>query len=88
MRFILKFIFLFKILEMKKLIAVAFIGGLLMTACSKKETESESNTMLAEPDTTIDMDSPTQAYGDGSPLAADSVAIKPVAPLADSAQTK
>ena len=77
-----------KILEMKKFIALAFIGGLVFTACSKKETAAESNTMMAEPDTTIDIDSPTKAYGNGSPLAADSVAIKPTVTATDSAQVK
>lgn len=62
---------------MKNLFAIAFIGTLVLASCSKKETAAESNTMLQEPETTNVQDSPTQAYGDGSPLAPDSVAIDP-----------
>lgn len=37
---------------MKKVLAIAFIGGLLMASCSKKADHSlqDSNTMLEEPE--------------------------------------
>lgn len=37
---------------MKKVLAIAFIGGLLMASCSKKAEHSlqDSNTMLEEPE--------------------------------------
>lgn len=39
---------------MKKLLAMAFIGGLIMASCAKKETtEDNSNTMMSEPDTAM-----------------------------------
>lgn len=40
---------------MKKLIAIAFIGGLVLASCSKKEStyEQDSNSMLPEPEVTI-----------------------------------
>ncbi|KQT18411.1 hypothetical protein ASG31_06720 [Chryseobacterium sp. Leaf404] len=45
---------------MKKLIAIAFIGGLVLASCSKKADHSlqDSNTMLEEPEVqTIQADS-------------------------------
>lgn len=40
---------------MKKLLAIAFIGSLVLTSCAKKEQPTESNTMLEEPEVaTID----------------------------------
>ncbi len=69
---------------MKKLMLSAFAAGLILAACSKKETAEESNTMLQEPaqstvsdSSTIVQDSPTKAYGNGSPEAPDSVSIDP-----------
>ncbi|MBU4537794.1 MAG: hypothetical protein L6264_09200 [Weeksellaceae bacterium] len=38
---------------MKKLFAIAFIGGLVLASCAKKETTTESNTMLEEPEVTV-----------------------------------
>ncbi len=63
---------------MKNLIAALFIGSLIVASCSKKETQTESNTMLPEPAmSTVPADSATKEYGDGSPLAPDSVVIEP-----------
>lgn len=38
---------------MKKVLAIAFIGGLVLASCSKKETATESNTMLPEPEVVV-----------------------------------
>ena len=38
---------------MKKLFAIAFIGSLVLASCSKKETSTESNVMLEEPELTV-----------------------------------
>lgn len=69
---------------MKKSILSAFAATLVLAACSKKETATESDTMLPEPQqtavsdsSTAVQDSPTKAYGDGSPEAPDSVSIDP-----------
>lgn len=69
---------------MKKLFALALISGLAVASCSKKETATESDSMLQEPveTTAADssaavQDSPTKAYGNGSPEAPDSVSIDP-----------
>ncbi|WP_417429047.1 hypothetical protein [Halpernia sp.] len=60
---------------MKKLLVVAFLGALTLSACSKKTENTESNTMMEEPDsTTIKSDSkPT----DGA-VKMDSTAMKPM----------
>lgn len=44
---------------MKKVFAIAFIGGLLLASCSKKADHSlqDSNTMLEEPEATTVVDS-------------------------------
>ncbi|ASE60409.1 hypothetical protein H3Z85_15105 [Chryseobacterium indologenes] len=44
---------------MKKVLAIAFIGGLLLASCSKKVDHSlqDSNTMLEEPAATTVVDS-------------------------------
>ncbi|KMQ67416.1 hypothetical protein ACM39_13320 [Chryseobacterium sp. FH2] len=44
---------------MKKVLAIAFIGGLLVVNCSKKTDHSlqDSNTMLEEPEVTTVVDS-------------------------------
>lgn len=44
---------------MKKVLAIAFIGGLLLASCSKKVDHSlqDSNTMLEEPAVTTVVDS-------------------------------
>ncbi len=38
---------------MKKVLAIAFIGTLVLTSCSKKEASTESNTMLPEPEVVV-----------------------------------
>ncbi len=65
---------------MKKVLAIAFIGALALSSCKKTETAAESNTMLAEPDTTVMMDS--SATGG----MVDSTAV--VAPATDSTMAK
>lgn len=59
---------------MKKIVAIAFIGGLILASCAKKETSTESNVMLNEPETaTMDnvvVDSAT------TPVVVDSVNIQ------------
>ena len=45
---------------MKKLFVAAFIGALTLTACSKKTDAKESNTMMAEPDSTAMMSDSTK----------------------------
>ncbi|QBA21328.1 hypothetical protein EU348_09020 [Chryseobacterium indologenes] len=44
---------------MKKVLAIAFIGGLLLASCKKKPDHSlqDSNTMLEEPEATTVVDS-------------------------------
>lgn len=44
-----------KNLHMKKVLAIAFIGGLVMASCSKKADHSlqDSNTMLEEPEAQV-----------------------------------
>ena len=44
---------------MKKIIAIAFIGGLVLASCSKKDStyEQDSNSMLPEPEATVTTDS-------------------------------
>ncbi|SFH88802.1 hypothetical protein [Halpernia frigidisoli] len=44
---------------MKKLFVAAFIGALTLSACSKKTETAESNTMMAEPDSTTMMSDST-----------------------------
>ncbi len=63
---------------MKKFLAIAFIGGLLMTTCSKKETAAETNTMLSEPETpTVEALPTPDSAAVIEPMAADSTLIKP-----------
>ena len=38
---------------MKKIFAIAFIGSLVLASCAKKETTTESNLMLEEPEVTV-----------------------------------
>lgn len=49
------YIFVTKLKKMKKVLAIAFIGGLLMTACKEKPDHSlqDSNTMLEEPEAQV-----------------------------------
>jgi PBP1b-binding outer membrane lipoprotein LpoB len=57
---------------MKKILLVAFLGTLALTACSKKTTSTESNTMLPEPDsTTLATDTTSMS----KPAAMDSTAM-------------
>lgn len=71
------FRFLLKIYYMKKLLAIAFIGGLIMTSCAKKETSEESNTMLAEPEATMTTPAPmTDSAAVVAPAVADSAMVK------------
>ncbi|UZT97728.1 hypothetical protein ODZ84_21555 [Chryseobacterium fluminis] len=71
---------------MKKVLAIAFIGGLLVANCSKKPDHDlqDSNTMLPEPD------APTMV--DSAAKKPDSAAINatpaPQAPKTDSAAAK
>ena len=56
---------------MKKLFAFAFIGSLVLAGCSKKETKTESNRMLEEPEAEVTVSAPAAA-----PVAADSATVK------------
>ena len=56
---------------MKKLFAFAFIGGLVLASCSKKETTTENNIMLEEPEAEVTVSAPAVA-----PVAADSATVK------------
>ena len=38
---------------MKKVLAIAFVGGLILASCAKKENVEETNTMMAEPDSSM-----------------------------------
>ena len=38
---------------MKKVLAIAFVAGLVLASCAKKENVTETNTMMAEPDSTM-----------------------------------
>ena len=63
---------------MKKFLAIAFIGGLVFSSCSKKETATESNTMLGEPETpTIKALPVPDSAAVIEPMAADSTLVKP-----------
>ena len=44
---------------MKKLLLAAFVGALTLTACSKKTEVKESNSMMAEPDSSAMMSDST-----------------------------
>lgn len=67
---------------MKKVLAIAFIGGLLLASCSKKADHSlqDSNTMLEEPETT------TVADSTAKPAAAPAAAT-PATPAPEAAKT-
>lgn len=66
---------------MKKVLAIAFIGGLLVANCSKKTDHSlqDSNTMLPEPD------APTVVDSTAKP--AETAASTPATPNPEAAQT-
>lgn len=71
---------------MKKVLAIAFMGGLVLASCAKKETAAESNTMMAEPEVVVvdsaNTDSAavsapaTTAPATTAPMATDSAAAK------------
>lgn len=66
---------------MKKLIAIAFMGALVVTSCAKKETAIESNTMLPEPEATV-----SDTVASDSATAATSTVTTPA--VTDSTMTK
>lgn len=59
---------------MKKVLAIAFVSGLILASCAKKENVEETNTMLAEPDTTMVSEAMpmTDSTASVAPMAADS----------------
>ncbi len=65
---------------MKKVFAIALIGGLVLASCSKKEdANKESNIMLEEPEATMIKDSsavPATAPVEVLPAKADSATAK------------
>ncbi|SDI40188.1 hypothetical protein SAMN05421846_10745 [Chryseobacterium taeanense] len=65
---------------MKKVLAIAFIGGLLVANCSKKPNHDlqDSNTMLPEPDapTVVDSSATTKGKPEADVNAAMSVPAK------------
>jgi hypothetical protein len=69
---------------MKKVLAIAFIGGLLLASCSKKVDHSlqDSNTMLEEPEATTVVDSTAK------PAAAPAATPAPEAAKTDSTAKK
>ncbi len=70
---------------MKKVLAIAFIGGLLLASCKKKPDHSlqDTNTMLEEPETTTVVDSTAK-----TPAAATPAAPAPEAAKTDSTAKK
>ncbi|MGI9582053.1 hypothetical protein ACR1PO_12620 [Chryseobacterium sp. RRHN12] len=72
---------------MKKVLAIAFIGGLLLTGCKKKPDHSlqDSNTMLEEPEATTVVDSTAKTT---APAAATPAAPAPEAAKTDSTAKK
>ena len=69
---------------MRKVLAIAFVGGLFIASCSKKSDNSlqDSNIMLQEPETTV-VDAPkaTEAPDQGT-------SATPAPAVADSTQAK
>ncbi len=62
---------------MKKIIAIAFIGSLVLASCAKKEKTTESNVMLEEPEVTVtDTVKAAPAPAAVAPVAADSATTK------------
>jgi len=61
---------------MKKLFAIAFIGGLVLASCAKKETATESNTMLEEPEVTVTDSAASVPAPAATATVADSAAAK------------
>ena len=72
---------------MKKVLAIAFIGGLLLAGCKKKVDHSlqDSNTMLEEPEVTTVVDSTAKTT---APAAATPAATAPEATKTDSTAKK
>lgn len=70
---------------MKKLFAIVFISGLVLASCSKKETSTESNTMLPEPEVVI-TDSAAVSKPAKEPAKVDGTAVAPA--KTDSAAAK
>jgi hypothetical protein len=70
---------------MKKVFAIALIGGLILASCSKKETSTESNVMLPEPEVTITY-SASVSKPATEPAKTDGTAVAPV--KTDSATAK
>ncbi|MBL3546181.1 MULTISPECIES: hypothetical protein [Chryseobacterium] len=72
---------------MKKVLAIAFIGGLLVVNCSKKTDHSlqDSNTMLPEPEVTTVVDSTAKT---AAPAAATPATPTPEAAKTDSTAKK
>ncbi|HCN47559.1 MAG TPA: hypothetical protein DIT10_00415 [Chryseobacterium sp.] len=72
---------------MKKVLAIAFIGGLLVVNCSKKVDHSlqDSNTMLEEPQTATVADSTAKP---AAPAAATPATPAPEAAKTDSTAKK
>ncbi|MGU3377439.1 hypothetical protein [Chryseobacterium sp. M5A1_1a] len=66
---------------MKKVLAIAFIGGLLVVNCSKKVDHSlqDSNTMMEEPEVTTVADSTAKT--------AAPAAVTPATPAPEAAKT-
>lgn len=65
---------------MKKVLAIAFIGGLLLASCKKKPDHSlqDSNTMMEEPEATTVVDSTAKTAAP---------AATPAAPAPEAAKT-
>lgn len=61
---------------MKKLVAIAFVAGLILASCAKKETSTESNTMLPEPEATTTAAPVADSAAVVAPKAADSTMAK------------
>lgn len=62
---------------MKKIFAFAFIGSLVLASCAKKETTTESNVMLEEPEVTVtDTAKAAPAPAAATPVATDSATAK------------
>ena len=62
---------------MKKVLAIAFVSGLILASCAKKENTEETNTMMAEPDTAMVEAAPmTDSAAVVAPMAADSTMAK------------
>ena len=62
---------------MKKIFAIAFIGSLVLASCAKKETTTDSNVMLEEPEVTVtDTAKAAPAPAAATPVATDSATAK------------